>query len=72
MNTENSPSEAKVNAVLHGVIPRFCFICGTKLMEVVLGWVKCESAQCGEVYFPFIDENNNQCLMHQRTPFSPK
>lgn len=54
------------------VMPRFCFICGTKLMEVGLGWLQCESGQCGEVYLPFIDENNNQCLMHQRTPFSPK
>ena len=57
---------------IHDVMPRFCFICGTKLMEVGLGWLQCESEQCGEVYLPFIDENNNQCLMHQRTPFSPK
>jgi hypothetical protein len=58
-------SVEKCNAV-------FCFICGTKLMEVGLGWLQCENEQCGEVYLPFIDENNNQCLMHQRTPFSPK
>lgn len=72
MNTDKLSEKNKGNAVLHGVMPRFCFICGTKLMEVGLGWLQCESEKCGEVYLPFIDENNNQCLMHQRTPFSPK
>lgn len=57
---------------IHGVIPRFCFICGSKLMEVGLGWMQCDSEICGEVYLPFLDKENNQCLMHQRTPFSPK
>lgn len=73
MNKEqnsNNPQNQQLN--IGGVIPRFCFICGTKLIEVGLGWLQCESEQCGEVYLPFIDENNNQCLMHQRTPFSPK
>ena len=73
MNNEqnlNNPQNQQLN--IGGVIPRFCFICGTKLIEVRLGWLQCESEQCGEVYLPFIDENNNQYLMHQRTPFSPK
>lgn len=55
-----------------GATPRFCFICGTKLIEVGLGWLQCESEQCGEMFLPFIGVDNNQCLMHQRTPFSPK
>lgn len=62
MTTEN---------ILTHVMPRFCFICGTKLMEVGSSWLQCDSEQCGEVFLPFIDKNNNnQCLMHQRTPFS--
>ena len=54
------------------VMPRFCFICGSKLDECGLGWLQCQNEKCGEVYLPFKDENNNQCLMHQRTSFSPK
>jgi len=69
---KNSKNNETAQLGIGGVIPRFCFICGTKLMEVGLGWLQCESEQCGEVYLPFIDKNNNQCLMHQRTPFSPK
>jgi NADH pyrophosphatase NudC (nudix superfamily) len=72
MNKEHNLNNADNQQLnISGVMPRFCFICGNKLMEVGLGWLQCESEQCGEVYFPFIDKNNNQCLMHQRTPFSP-
>jgi hypothetical protein len=71
-NEQNLNNEENQQLNIGGVIPRFCFICGTKLIEVGLGWLQCESEQCGEVYLPFIDENKNQCLMHQRTPFSPK
>lgn len=52
------------------VIPRFCFVCGSKLEEVGLGWLQCEDEKCGEVFLPYIDKENNQCLMHQNTPFS--
>ena len=52
------------------VIPRFCFVCGSKLEEVSLGWLQCEDEKCGEVFLPYIDKNNNQSLMHQCTPFS--
>lgn len=55
-----------------GVAPRFCFICGSKLEEVGLGWLQCNSEQCGEVFLPFLDKEDNQCIMLQRTPFSPK
>ena len=68
--TFNNPQAPQLNTAW--TMPRFCFICGTKLMDVGLGWLQCKSEQCGEVYLPFIDKNNNQCLMHQRTPFSPK
>jgi len=47
------------------VIPRFCFICGEKLVEVGLGWLQCNNNKCGECFLPYIDGNNNQCLMHQ-------
>lgn len=52
------------------VIPRFCFVCGSKLEEVGLGWLQCEDETCGEVFLPYTDKENNQCLMHQCTPFS--
>lgn len=52
------------------VIPSFCFICGSKLEEVNIGWLQCEDEKCGEVFLPYLDEENNQCLMHQYTPFS--
>lgn len=57
---------------LHGVIPRFCFVCGSKLEEQTLGWFQCESEKCGEMFLPYLDEENNQCLMLQNTPFTPK
>lgn len=48
----------------------YCFVCGTHLVEINLGWLQCDNENCGEVFLPFIDENNNQCLMQQKTPFS--
>ena len=50
----------------------FCFICGNRLEEVGLGWLQCESEDCGEMFLPYQDEERNQCLMHFRTPFTPK
>jgi len=53
------------------VTPRFCFVCGTKLEEVGLGWMQCKSEKCGEVFLPFKDVDGNQNLMLQNTPFTP-
>jgi predicted nucleic acid-binding Zn ribbon protein len=53
------------------VTPHFCFVCGTKLEEVGLGWLQCKSEKCGEVFLPFKDVDGNQNLMLQNTPFTP-
>jgi hypothetical protein len=55
---------------IDSVMPSFCFVCGSKLEEMGSGWMQCENEKCGEVFLPYIDEDNNQCLMHQHTPFS--
>lgn len=68
--TLNTKQTAKLG--IGGFIPRFCFICGSELEECGLGWMQCQNEKCGEVFLPFKDEDNNQNLMHQWTPFSPK
>ena len=65
---QNSDEEQKIS----GVAPKFCFICSARLEEFSLGWMQCQNEKCAEVYMPYLDKDNNQCLMHQRTPFSPK
>jgi len=47
--------------------PCFCFICGTKLEEIGLGWLQCNSEKCGKVFFPFKDLEGNQSLMMQKS-----
>lgn len=71
MNTEPVLKIQEGSVVIRSAIPRFCFICGMKLTKVGWGWLQCESEQCGEIYLPFMDKDKNQCLMHQRNPFSP-
>ncbi len=53
---------------LKSPVPRFCFVCGSELEEVGLGWLQCESEECGEMFLPYLDEKDNQCLMCQKTP----
>ena len=70
MNKNNNKDTKQ--CTLHSVMPRFCFVCGSKLEEQTLGWLQCESEECGEMFLPYLDEENNQCLMLQNTPFTPK
>jgi len=72
MSTEKDIKKPQGNAVLHGVMPRFCFVCGSKLEEQTLGWLQCEKEDCAEMFLPYLDEEGNQCLMLQNTPFTPK
>lgn len=50
------------------IFPEFCFVCGSPLEEVGLGWLQCKSEQCGEVYLPFRDKEGNVNLMLLNTP----
>jgi len=75
MNKEhisNNPRNQQLN--IAGAMPRFCFICGSKLEECGMGYYQCQSEECGEVYLPYIEDfrNENLSVMHIRTPFSPK
>ena len=44
-----------------------CFVCGAKLEEIGLGWLQCEEEKCRELFLPYLDQDNNQCLMLQPT-----
>lgn len=44
-------------------IPKFCFICGNKLIEIGLGILNCSDEKCDNIYLPFIDKNGNQNIM---------
>jgi len=68
MNAEENNTQLPQSSVT----PCFCFLCGTKLEEVGLGWLQCSSEKCGEVFLPFKDTEGNQNLMMQYTPFSLK
>ena len=57
---------------LDGFTLKFCFVCGRKLEKCEPGWFQCKSQYCGEIYFPFVDKNDNECVMRQQTPFSVK
>lgn len=54
--------------------PKFCFICGGKLEKIDNNWMQCENNKCNEMFLTYdMKENeNNVCLVHQKTPFSPK
>jgi hypothetical protein len=71
MNTEQNSEKNKKALRIGDFTPRFCFVCGTKLEEVGLGWLQCKSEKCGEVFLPFKDVDGNQNLMLQNTPFTP-
>ena len=71
MSELDKPRDNSKALRIGSVIPYFfCFVCGSKLEEAGLGWLQCEDEKCGEVFLPYIDKDNNQCLMHQYTPFS--
>lgn len=44
------------------VIPRFCFVCGTALEEMGMGFLNCKNKKCGAVFLPFKNEYGNQSL----------
>lgn len=67
---QNSNNQEKQALNIPVIKPSFCFVCGSNLEEVGLGWLQCEDEKCGEVFLPYIDKDNNQCLMHQCTHFS--
>lgn len=71
MNRKQNSDKSERALRIGGVTPCFCFVCGTKLEEVGLGWLQCESEKCGEVFLPYKDMNGNQNLMLQTTPFTP-
>ena len=56
---------------MKGISPKYCFVCGSALEELSLGWLQCKSKSCGEVFMPFVDSNGNQNLMLQNTPITP-
>jgi len=55
METENEFS-------IKSVAPCFCFLCGTKLQEIGMGWLLCSNKECDEVFLPFRDVDGYQNL----------
>jgi len=41
----------------------FCFVCGSKLEPIGLGWLQCSKDDCGEVFLPFKDTEGRQNTM---------
>jgi hypothetical protein len=52
-------------------IINFCFICGSELEEVDMGFYQCKSEECGELFLPYLDKNKNQCIAQIITSYSP-
>lgn len=65
---KNNPTQTKIT----NVNPKFCFVCGYKLEKQGIKWLQCTNEDCAEMFFPYFDNKNNQCLMLQDTPFTPK